>query len=136
MVDSAAPARARVESIDVVRGAIMIVMALDHTRDFFGMPGANPADPARAGAALFFTRWVTHFCAPVFVFLAGTGAYFQELRGKPKRELSKFLLSRGLWMIFLEFTAVRLLIFFNANYQAFFAFLQVIWAIGWSMIAP
>src|SRR5271154_6231747 len=69
------PKRGRIESIDVVRGIIMIVMALDHTRDFFGMPGANPIDLATTTAPLFFTRWITYFCAPVFFLLMGTGAY-------------------------------------------------------------
>ena len=68
------PARARLESIDVVRGVIMILMALDHTRDFFGIPGQNPTNLATASAALFLTRWITHFCAPVFFLLTGTGA--------------------------------------------------------------
>src|ERR1700720_1957337 len=124
--------KARVDSVDLLRGLIMVIMMLDHTRDFVHSDALlfDPTDLTKTYPLLFFTRWVTHFCAPVFVFLAGTGAYFQELRGKPKRELSKFLLSRGLWMLFLEFTAVRLLIFFNANYQVFFAFFQVIWAIG------
>jgi len=128
--------RARVDSVDLLRGLIMVIMMLDHTRDFVHSDAFvfDPTDMTKTYPLLFFTRWVTHFCAPVFVFLAGTGAYFQELRGKPKSELSKFLLSRGLWLIFLELTVVRLLIFFNAHYQVFFAFLQVIWAIGWSMI--
>jgi uncharacterized membrane protein len=133
---SAPRSRARVDSVDLLRGLIMVIMMLDHTRDFVhsGAFVFDPTDMTRTYPLLFFTRWVTHFCAPVFVFLAGTGAYFQELRGKPKSELSKFLVSRGLWLIFLELTLVRLLIFFNADYHAFFAFLQVIWAIGWSMI--
>lgn len=129
--------RARVDSVDLLRGLIMVIMMLDHTRDFVHSDAFvfDPTDMTKTYPLLFFTRWITHFCAPLFVFLAGTGAYFQELRGKPKSELSRFLLSRGLWLIFLELTAVRLLIFFNADYQVFFAFLQVIWAIGWSMIA-
>jgi uncharacterized membrane protein len=111
----------------------MIVMALDHTRDFFGMPGANPADPARAGAALFFTRWVTHFCAPVFFLLTGTGADL-ALGRKSVRSLSGFLFSRGLWLIVLELTVVRCLAFqFNIDYRV--TMLLVFWALGWSMIA-
>ena len=129
--------RARVDAVDLLRGLIMVIMMLDHTRDFVhsGAFAFDPTDLTRTYPLLFFTRWITHFCAPVFVFLAGTGAYLQELRGKTKPELSKFLLSRGLWLIFLELTVVRVLIFFNAHYYTLFALLQVIWAIGWSMIA-
>jgi uncharacterized membrane protein len=132
-MDTGAPARPRIESVDVVRGVIMIVMALDHTRDFFGVPGANPTDPARAGAALFFTRWVTHFCAPVFFLLTGTGACL-SLRKKTVAGLSGFLLTRGLWLIVLELTLVRCLGFqFNFDYRV--TMLVVLWALGWSMIA-
>ena len=80
MNPSVASSRARVESVDVVRGVIMIIMALDHTRDFFGIPGQNPTNLANTTAALFFTRWVTHFCAPVFSLLTGTGAYLSLRR--------------------------------------------------------
>src|ERR1700730_12053051 len=97
---SAGSFRARVESVDVVRGVIMILMALDHTRDFFGIPGQNPMDLATSTAPLFLTRWVTHFCAPVFFLLTGTGAYL-SLRRRPVSELSRFLVTRGLWLIFL-----------------------------------
>jgi uncharacterized membrane protein len=136
LASSAPRSRVRVDSVDLLRGLIMVIMMLDHTRDFVHSSALvfDPTDMTRTYPLLFVTRWVTHFCAPVFVFLAGTGAYFQELRGKPKSELSKFLVSRGLWLIFLELTLVRSLIFFNADYRSFFAFLQVIWAIGWSMI--
>jgi uncharacterized membrane protein len=81
-----AAARRRLESIDVVRGVIMIVMALDHTRDFFGIPGINPGDLARTTVPLFFTRWITHLCAPVFFLLTGTGAYL-SLGRRPQRQL-------------------------------------------------
>lgn len=136
LISYAPQSRARVDSADLLRGLIMVIMMLDHTRDFVHSDAFvfDPTDLARTYPLLFFTRWITHFCAPVFVFLAGTGAYFQEMRGKAKPELSKFLLSRGLWLIFLELAVVRLLIFFNAHYYTLFAFLQVIWAIGWSMI--
>src|ERR1700689_1318309 len=87
--------RVRIESIDVVRGVIMIIMALDHVRDFFGNSGLNPPDPATTTIPLFFTRWITHFCAPVFFLLTGTGAYL-ALGKKSKRELSQFLFTRGL----------------------------------------
>ena len=98
--------RVRIESIDVVRGVIMILMAIDHTRDFFGVPGANPTNLASTTVPLFFTRWITHFCAPVFFLLTGTGAYL-ALRKKSERELSRFLFTRGLWLIFLELVVTR-----------------------------
>jgi uncharacterized membrane protein len=123
----------RIESVDIVRGAIMVVMALDHVRDFFGVPGVSPTDPARAGAALFFTRWITHICAPVFFLLTGTGACLY-LRTKTVGELSRFLLTRGAWLILLELTLVRCLGFqFNVDYRV--TMLVVLWALGWSMIA-
>jgi uncharacterized membrane protein len=122
----------RIESVDVVRGAIMIVMALDHTRDFFGVPGVSPTDVAHAGAALFFTRWITNICAPVFFLLTGTGA-FLSLRKKTIGDLSRFLFTRGLWLILLELTIVRSLGFqFNVDYRV--TMLLVLWALGWSMI--
>ncbi len=109
--------RVRIESIDVVRGVIMILMALDHTRDFFGVPGINPTNLATTTIALFFTRWITHFCAPVFFLLTGTGAYL-SLRKKSKRQLSWFLFTRGLWLIFLEVVVVRCLGWqFNFDYH-------------------
>jgi uncharacterized membrane protein len=124
--------RGRIESVDLVRGAIMILMALDHVRDFFGVPGISPTDPARASAALFFTRWITNICAPVFFLLTGTGAYL-ALRKMPVRELSRFLVTRGLWLIALELTVVRCLGFqFNVDYRV--TMLLVLWALGWSMI--
>jgi uncharacterized membrane protein len=123
----------RVESVDVVRGAIMIVMALDHTRDFFGVPGVSPTDVSRAGAALFFTRWITNICAPVFFLLTGTGACLL-LRRKPAGEVSRFLLTRGLWLIVLDLVVLRCLSYqFNVDYRV--TMLLVLWALGWSMIA-
>jgi uncharacterized membrane protein len=124
--------RVRIESVDIVRGVIMIVMALDHVRDFFGNSGLNPTDPARTTVALFFTRWITHFCAPVFFLLTGTGAYL-SLRRKSKGELSRFLLTRGLWLIFLEIVVVRCFgLQFNFDYHV--TVLLVLWALGWAMI--
>ena len=110
----------------------MIIMALDHTRDFFGIPGQNPTNLASATAALFLTRWVTFFCAPVFFLLTGTGAYLSRQRRSPG-ELSRFLLTRGVWLIFLEVALVRCLAYqFNVDYQV--TMLLVLWALGWSMI--
>lgn len=124
--------RPRFDSLDLVRGAVMVLMALDHARDFFTAVRYDPLDLTQTSPALFLTRWITHFCAPVFVFLAGTGAYLGALRGKSKRELSWFLLSRGLWLVLLEVTIVRFGWTFDLNYH--FVFVQVIWAIGWSMV--
>jgi len=114
----------------------MVIMMLDHTRDFLHFQATlfDATDVARTTPMLFFTRWITHFCAPLFVFLAGTGSYFQTLRGKPKPALSRFLLTRGLWLIFLELTVLRVVIFFNVDVLTLASLLQVIWAIGWSMI--
>ena len=128
--------RTRVDSVDLLRGVIMVIMMLDHTRDFvhFQTTLFDPTDVSKTYPLLFFTRWITHFCAPVFVFLAGTGAYFQELRGKTKGELSRFLITRGIWFIVLELTVVRTIVFFNFDYPVVMGFLQVIWVIGWSMI--
>src|SRR5271155_3718084 len=124
--------RARIESIDVVRGVIMIVMALDHVRDFFENSGLDPTDLDRTTVPLFFTRWITHFCAPVFFLLTGTGAYL-SLRKQTKRELSRFLFTRGLWLIFLELTVTRCLGWqFNFDYHV--TVLIVLWALGWAMI--
>ena len=116
-----------------MRGVIMIIMALDHTRDYFGIPGQNPTNLATASAALFFTRWITHFCAPVFFLLTGTGAYL-SLRKRSKEQLSTFLFTRGLWLILLEVTVLRCLAYqFNFDYHV--TMLIVIWALGWAMIS-
>ena len=123
----------RIAAVDVVRGVIMIVMALDHTRDFFGVPGISPTDPARAGAALFFSRWITNICAPAFFLLTGTGANL-SLGKKSISELSRFLITRGVWLIFLELVWLRCFAYqFNLDYSV--TMLLVIWALGWSMIA-
>jgi uncharacterized membrane protein len=128
----AATHRVRLESVDVLRGMVMILMALDHTRDFFGAPGVSPTDLATTTIPLFFTRWITHFCAPVFFLLTGTGAYL-SLQRKSKRELSRFLFARGLWLIFLEVVVLRCFAWqFNFNYHL--TVLSVIWALGWAMI--
>src|SRR5580692_11077059 len=92
--------------MDFVRGIIMILMALDHTRDFFGIPGVSPTNLAQATVALFFTRWITNICAPVFFLLTGVGASL-SLRKRSKRELSRFLFTRGLWLVLLELVLFR-----------------------------
>src|ERR1700738_197852 len=122
------PGGSRVDSIDLLRGIVMVIMMLDHTRDFVHSGGLlfDPTDLRQTTTALFFTRWITHFCAPAFVFLAGTGAYLQLARGKSKRDLSKFLVTRGLWLIVLELTVVRVGVFFSFDYR-FLGFLQGIW---------
>jgi uncharacterized membrane protein len=124
--------RSRIESIDLLRGLIVAVMALDHVRDFFGDFGVRPTDLATTTAALFFTRWVTHICAPVFFLLTGTGAYLTRAR-MSQRELARFLLTRGLWLILLELTVMRFALQFNLDYQV--TIITVLWGLGWSMIA-
>jgi uncharacterized membrane protein len=139
VVSPVAPARTtkvRVESVDLLRGLIMIIMMLDHTRDFVHRDALafDPADVSRTFPLLFFTRWITHFCAPLFAFLAGTAISFQETRGRSKAQLSSFLVTRGLWLVAVELLILRPLIFFNFHYSELLFFMQVIWVIGWSMI--
>jgi uncharacterized membrane protein len=124
------PARTRLDSIDLLRGAVMILMALDHSRDFFTTWTVNPVDLKATTPFLFATRWVTHFCAPVFSFLAGTGAFLSAARGKPKSSLSWFLFSRGLWLIVLDLTIVHVG-FAGGNRELA---LITLWALGGSMI--
>ena len=132
-MDTPKPTTQRILSIDLLRGIVMIVMALDHVRDYFhaGAYLYNPLDLEKTTAALFFTRWVTHFCAPVFMFLAGTSAFFVSQR-RNKKELSLFLLKRGLWLILLELTVIN----FGWNFDMAFTniYFIVIWALGVSMI--
>ncbi len=123
-------ARPRLDSIDLLRGLVLMVMALDHTRDFFGGSAMNPRDVAEP--ALFMTRWITHFCAPIFVMLAGISAWLYGARGRTTGELSRFLLTRGLWLVVIEFTVVRLGWMFAFNLDYFI--MQVIFAIGASMM--
>lgn len=125
--------RERVRSIDVLRGLVMIIMALDHVRDFFHSEAMlqDPLNPATTTSLLYFTRWVTHFCAPLFVLLSGTSAYLAGRR-KTKSEQSLFLIKRGLWLILMEVTLVTFGITFDPEFN--FLILQVIWAIGISMV--
>ncbi|MBL7952783.1 MAG: DUF1624 domain-containing protein [Flavobacteriales bacterium] len=125
----------RIISLDLLRGIIMVVMALDHTRDFFHyglLFGASPTDLDSTTPLLFFTRWITHYCAPVFVFLAGTSAYLYGT-ARTTKELSRFLWTRGAWMIFTECVIVAFGWTFDITFS--FAVLAVFWAIGVSMIA-
>src|SRR5262250_586207 len=94
----------RIGSVDALRGAIIILMALDHVRDYTSLAAMSfsPTDLSRTSAALFFTRWITHFCAPVFAFAAGIGAFFWYYHGRTLPQLSRFLVTRGLWLMFLE----------------------------------
>lgn len=122
-----APAAARttrVASIDVVRGAVMLLMAIDHVRVYSGLPAGGPTP------GIFFTRWVTHFCAPAFIFLAGTSAFFY---GRKREDLSRFLLTRGAWLVLLELTVLRVAWTFNFDF-AHYEMAGVIWVIGWCMI--
>jgi uncharacterized membrane protein len=132
--------RNRVQSIDVLRGIVMVIMALDHVRDFFfkadvSSGGASLAmDPTNLATTtpwLFFTRWITHFCAPTFVFLAGTSVFLMGQK-RTKSQISVFLIKRGFWLVFVELVIIT----FGWTYNPFFNLfiLQVIWAIGISMI--
>lgn len=126
------PRRERLQSIDLVRGLAMVLMALDHARDYFDDPGVDPMDLRSTNPALYLTRWVTHFCAPTFVFLAGTSAFLFGAGGRSKAELSRFLLSRGLWLVVLEFTLVKFA--WVHSFGFFLWFQQVIAAIGSGMM--
>lgn len=108
----------------------MIIMALDHTRDFFSNALVNPTGPTQSWPMLFFTRWITHLCAPGFVALAGTSVYLQRQRGRTRGQAAQRLVSRGLWLLFVEVAIVSPGIFFTYHFH----FLQVIYAIGGSMI--
>lgn len=125
--------RSRIQSLDILRGVVMVIMALDHIRDFFHAEAwlDSPTNMATTTPFLFFTRWITHFCAPVFVFLAGTSAFLMGQR-RTKKELSRFLLLRGIWLVFAEIAIVTLGWTFDPLYHVLI--LQVIWAIGLSMI--
>jgi uncharacterized membrane protein len=127
-----ARARVRLQSIDILRGLVIVLMALDHVREYFTDVRFRPLDLAHTDVALFFTRWITHYCAPLFVFLAGVSAWLVSRRSTPS-ELTRFLVTRGLWLVVLEFTVVTLAWTFNLRYD-FGLMMQVIWAIGASMI--
>jgi uncharacterized membrane protein len=114
----------RIASIDIIRGAVMVLMAVDHVRVYSGLPAGGPTP------GIFFTRWITHFCAPAFVFLAGTSAF---LYGRRHQDLPRFLWTRGIWLVLLELTVIRLAWTFNLDF-AHYLLAGVIWVIGWCMI--
>ncbi|MEZ4456489.1 MAG: heparan-alpha-glucosaminide N-acetyltransferase domain-containing protein [Gemmatimonadales bacterium] len=114
----------RIAAIDLARGVVMILMAIDHVRVYSGVPAGGPSP------AVFFTRWVTHFCAPVFLFLAGTSAF---LYGRRHHDLSRFLITRGLWLVVLELTVLRFAWTFNVDFAGY-EMAGVIWVIGWCMV--
>src|SRR6058998_776886 len=116
--------RARIASIDLIRGAVMVLMAIDHVRVYSGLPAGGPTP------GIFFTRWVTHFCAPAFIFLAGTSAFFY---GRKHTDLSRFLAVRGVWLVLLELTVIRVCWTFNFDFRNYLL-AGVIWVIGWCMI--
>src|SRR5258708_4477996 len=121
---NAAAPRARLASIDLVRGAVMVLMAIDHVRVYSGVPAGGPS------AGVFFTRWVTHFCAPAFAFLAGTSAWFY---GRAHTGLSRHLLTRGAWLVLLELTLVRVRLTFHFDF-AHYELAGVLWMLGVCMI--
>ena len=120
----------RLVSVDVLRGLVMVIMALDHARDFMSSLAFAPEDMTHTFGALFFTRFITHFCAPVFAFLAGTGAFLSTRRGKSVQQVSRFFLTRGLWLVLLEFTVID----FAWGFVPW-AHGGVIWILGWTMVA-
>jgi uncharacterized membrane protein len=127
----------RIQAIDALRGAAMILMALDHIRDFISSAAMSfsPTDLTRTTAPIFFTRWITHFCAPVFAFTAGIGAFLWVQRSRTKAQLARFLVSRGLWLIFLELTVLRFIMFSSLHFRNSLIILLVIWMLGLCMIA-
>jgi uncharacterized membrane protein len=136
MQNDEAKLKTRIYSVDLLRGIVMMIMMLDHTRDYVYHNALiiDPTDMSTTTVPLFFTRWITHYCAPIFVFLSGVSIYLQKMYGKTNKQLSWFLFTRGLWLILLEFTVIRLLVTFNLDYGSLFGMPQVIWVIVVSMI--
>ncbi|HET7422727.1 MAG TPA: heparan-alpha-glucosaminide N-acetyltransferase domain-containing protein [Gemmatimonadales bacterium] len=129
---AAEPTRRRVDHVDLLRGLVMVIMVLDHVRAYFSGAHFDPTDLTRTTPALFATRWITHYCAPVFVFLAGASVWIAGTR-RTRGELARFLLSRGIWLVFLELTVISFAWYLSTAWTLG-AFAQVIWAIGWSMV--
>ena len=124
----------RIASIDILRGIVMIIMALDHTREFFhhdALIGNDPLNFKTTSAFLFFTRWITHYCAPIFVFLSGTSVFLYAQRNKTKKQVAFFLFTRGIWLIIAEIIIVNGL--WQFEYTRFLM-LEVFWAIGMAMV--
>lgn len=134
-VEAIVQSNARIRSVDALRGLVMIIMALDHTREFFHSAAMQfqPEDLTRTTTAIFFTRWITHICAPTFMFTAGLGAFFWLRRGRTINELSRFLWTRGLWLVVLELTVLRFAM--NFSLTSGMVLLSILWALGWSMVA-
>jgi uncharacterized membrane protein len=127
------PGAERLRGLDLLRGVVIVLMVIDHVRYFLSSARFDPTDPAQTTAALFLTRWITHFCAPAFMLLAGAGAWLSLGRGRTRADLSWVLLTRGLWLLVLELTVARFGWQFNLDYG--FSSALVFWALGWSMIA-
>jgi uncharacterized membrane protein len=123
----------RIASVDIVRGAVMVLMALDHVRDYVTDARIRPEDLSRASVALFATRWITHFCAPAFFLLAGVGIGISMRHGRSRAHISRMLVTRGLWLVFLDLTVSA--IGWQFGFDLVPAFALVIWALGWSMVA-
>jgi len=123
----------RIESIDLLKGLVMVIMALDHTRDYFHWSSFfyDPTNPVQSTLPIFFTRWITHFCAPTFCFLAGLSAFLYGKK-KTKSNLTHFLWKRGLWLVFIELTIVNFAWYFDIQFRT--PTMQVIWSLGISMI--
>jgi uncharacterized membrane protein len=120
----------RIASIDILRGLIIVIMALDHVRDYYSPTAFRPEDVTQTTALLFFTRWITHFCAPVFVFLSGVSIFLYAQRKRTRKEVSVFLLTRGLWLVLVELVVISF--FMQLSYNMIL--LTVFWMFGWSMI--
>lgn len=120
----------RVQAVDVVRGLVMVIMALDHIREFWCPTTVRPEDVTQASALLFFTRWITHFCAPTFVFLSGVSIWLYQQKQPKRPAVSRFLLTRGLWLVVLELIVINFILQWGYN----LLLLQVIWVIGWGMV--
>jgi uncharacterized membrane protein len=132
-MDTLTVSKPRIQSIDILRGLIMVIMALDHTRDFFHEDGltGDPLNPDTTTPILYFTRWITHFCAPTFVFLSGLSAWLQSQR-KTKKELSFFLITRGIWLIIVDLTIMSFAFTFDIHFSNFI--LETLWSIGAGMV--